>query len=63
MSDEPEDEPGYMDYARRVLRTAQLAFDDSDWVSAIKRKPLEGRGGSWRELRSFWRRQNEEGMA
>lgn len=26
-----------MDYARRVLRTAQLAFDDGDWVSAINR--------------------------
>ncbi len=26
-----------MDYARRALRTARLAFDDMDWVGAINR--------------------------
>lgn len=37
MSDQPQDTPGYLDYARRVMRTARLAFDDGDWVSAINR--------------------------
>ncbi|MBI3762574.1 MAG: mevalonate kinase [Chloroflexi bacterium] len=37
MSDEFKDAPEYMDYARRALRTARLAFDDGDWVAAINR--------------------------
>ena len=37
MSDEFKDAPEYMDYAHRMLRTAKLAYDDGDWVSAINR--------------------------
>ena len=29
--------PGYLDYARRVLRTARIALADGDWISAINR--------------------------
>jgi uncharacterized protein (UPF0332 family) len=37
MEDEFKGASQYMDYARRALRTAQLAFDDGDWVGAINR--------------------------
>jgi uncharacterized protein (UPF0332 family) len=37
MADELKDAPEYMDYSRRALRTARLAFDDGDWVGAINR--------------------------
>jgi len=32
-----QDAPQYMDYARRALRTAALAFGDGDWVGVINR--------------------------
>ena len=37
MDDKLEEMPEYMDYSRRALRTAHLAFDDDDWVGAINR--------------------------
>ena len=37
MTDELEDAPEYMDYARRALRAAQLLLDDGDWVGAVNR--------------------------
>ncbi len=37
MTDELQDAPEYMDYARRALRAAQLLLDDGDWVGAINR--------------------------
>jgi uncharacterized protein (UPF0332 family) len=37
MSDELQGAREYMDDARRALRTANLAFDDGDWVGAINR--------------------------
>ena len=37
MSDDAIDAPEYVDYARRALRTGQLAFEDGDWVGAINR--------------------------
>jgi len=35
--DDLRDAPEYTEYARRALRTGNLALDDGDWVGAINR--------------------------
>lgn len=37
VADELKDAPQYMDYAKRALRTAQVVYEDGDWVAAVNR--------------------------